>query len=192
MVKRAINVPMDVGGWYRELSLDEYFAEFVGVPRVLGRKMQELVSYTVDRVLHLGYCTAMDRAEAVLAKAQLAKEKKERGERKLANVDQKLKREIFEVFATTRRNLQREQKAMHNADLDSRWSARFQVEEEKKAAERKAKADYAECMKCPDFREKVYLERIANEKAAQAENVAFHASEPEKKRRRIRDGKEEA
>ena len=66
------------------------------------------------------------------------------------------------------------------------------AEQEKRAAERKAKAEYAELMKCPAFREKVDLTRIAEEKKLQAANVAFHNSEPEKKRRRIRDGKEEA
>ena len=187
-----IERPKHVVGWYSELSLDEYFAAFAGVPRVLGRKMEEGVSRTMSRCIDMGYCTAMRRARAAIATAQIAKEKKEKGERKLADVDKKLKREVFEVFAATHRNLQREQKAMHNADLDSRWSARFQVEEEKKAAERKAKADYAERMKCPRFREKVDLERIAKEKVEQAKNVAFHASESERKRRRIRDGKEEA
>ncbi len=94
--------------------------------------MQELVDYTVDRVLHLGYSTAMDRAEAVLAKAQRAKEKKEKGERELANVGHKLKHEIVEVFAATRRNQQREQKGMQSADVDSKWAARFRVEEERR------------------------------------------------------------
>ncbi len=194
-----IDPPKYMRGWFSELSLDEYFTEFADVPRVLGREMEELVSRAMDRCIDMGYCTAMRRARAAIATAQIAKEKKEKGERKLADVDTKLKREVFEVFAATHRNLQREQKAMHDADLDSWWSARYQVEQEKeaieqekRAAERKARAEYAELMKCPAFREKVDLARIAEEKKLQAANVAFHNSEPEKKRRRIRDGKEEA
>jgi hypothetical protein len=194
-----IERPKHVVGWYSELSLDEYFAAFAGVPRVLGRKMEEVVSRTMNRCIDMGYCTAMRRARAAIATAQIAKEKKEKGERKLADVDTKLKREVFEVFAATHRNLQREQKAMRDADRDSRWAAMCQVEQEKeaveqekRAVERKARAEYAELMKCPAFREKVQLARIAEEKKLQAANVAFHNSEPEKKRRRIRDGKEEA
>jgi hypothetical protein len=179
-----ITRPKHVNGWYRELSLDEYFAEFAEVPRVLGRKMQVLVSNAVDQCLHLGYCTAMDRAGARLAKAQCAKEKKEKGERKLAQVDQKLKREIFEVFAATRRNLQREQKAMHNADLDSKWSAMYQAEQEKEAAARKATADYAELMKCPKFREKVDLTRIEEQKKEQTRMVAYHVARKEEEKKR--------
>ncbi len=81
---------------------------------------------------------------------------------------------------------------MRSADFDSKWAATFRAKEEKKAAEKKAEADYAERLKCPEFRHQVYLERITKERAAQAENVAFHAQESEKKRRRIRDGLEQA
>ena len=80
---------------------------------------------------------------------------------------------------------------MGYADFDSKQAATFRAKEEKKAAEKKAEADYAERLKCPEFREKVDLERIAKERVEQAKNVAFHAQESEKKRRRIRDGLEQ-
>ncbi len=50
--------------WYRELSLDEYFSEFANEPRVLGRRMQALVSSTVMRLLQIGTAAAQARAEA--------------------------------------------------------------------------------------------------------------------------------
>ena len=50
--------------WYRELSLDEYFSEFANEPRVLGRRMQALVSSTVMRLLQIGAAAARARAEA--------------------------------------------------------------------------------------------------------------------------------
>ena len=156
----------------------------------MGRRMQVLVDHTVGRVLQVGYTTAMARAEAVLAVARRAKEQKEKGEQALANVDRKLTPEIFEVFAATRRNLQREKWAMRRAESDSKQAATFRSKEEKKAAEKKAEADCAERLKCPEFRHQVYLERITKKRAAQAENVAFHAQESEKKRRRVRDGLE--
>ncbi len=56
-----ITRPKHVNGWYRELSLDEYFAEFEGVPRVLGSLLQAVVSSTVTRLLELGKIAVMVR-----------------------------------------------------------------------------------------------------------------------------------
>ena len=173
-----ITPPRYLRGWYRELSFEEYNAEFDGVPRVVGRQLQEAVSYAVGAWL----IVANERVEKVHAKAQLAKAKKERGERRLAWVDRKLMQEIFNVFAATQLNLLREKWAMRCAEAESRRSVEIWAMEDK----RKAEADYAERLKCPAFREKVDLERIAKEKKAQAVNVAFHAEE--KKKRRLREG----
>jgi len=50
----GISKPKYVRGWYRELSTDEYFAEFTEGQSVLGRRMQTLVSSTVSHLLQHG------------------------------------------------------------------------------------------------------------------------------------------
>ena len=49
-----ITHPKYLRDWYRELSFEEYNAEFEGVPRVLGRWLQAVVSSTVARLLQIG------------------------------------------------------------------------------------------------------------------------------------------
>ena len=172
-----ITPPKYVRGWYRELSSEEYTAEFDGVPRVLGRRMQA----TQRELYALEMLAELTRDQEVRAKAQLAKEKKEKGERLLVKVDHKLMQEMFDVFAPESRHRHRERLAFRRAELDSKKAVAIWAMEDK----RKAEADYAERLKCPKFREEVDLERIAKEKENQAANVAYHAEEKEKKRRRI-------
>ena len=64
--------------WYRELSLDEYFAEYADDPRVLGRRMQTCVSSSVMLALRRGLAKASIRAEVTIAKDKVAREKREK------------------------------------------------------------------------------------------------------------------
>ncbi len=120
----------------------------------------------------------LTRDQEVRAKAQRVKAKEARGERFLREVDLKLMREMFDVYAPESSNRRRERLEFRRAELESRRAAEFRVVEAKK----KAEADYAERLKCPKFREEVNLARIEEEKRLQARNVAFHAAAKEKKK----------
>ncbi len=177
-----ITPPRYLRGWYRELSFEEYNSEFDGVPRVLGRQLQWAVSYTVGAWLIVAKDAVRARDKEAHARAKRAKAKEERGERFLREVDRKLMREMFEVFAPESRKRSQDKWAKKIADYkamrDAERAAEIKVVEDRK----KAEADYAELMKCPAFREKVHLAKIAEEKKLQAKNVAYHAAEKEKKK----------
>ena len=74
----GITRPKYARDWYRELSLDEYFAEYDEDPRVLGRRMQKCVSSSVMLALRRGLSRACIRAEVTIAKDKVAREKRER------------------------------------------------------------------------------------------------------------------
>ena len=169
--------------WYRELSLDEYFSEFGEDTRVLGRRMQKCVSSSVMRALQSGLARASIRAEVTLAKDKAAKAKVAKISKALVDVDTRRVREIFEVFATSVRNRHREQGAMRTADGRGRRVALFEVKE----AKRRAELAHIERLKCPVFKAQVDKERVDKEKALQAANVAFHAEERDRKRKRTEE-----
>ena len=175
-----ITRPAYTRAWYRELSFEEYFAEFAKDPRVLGRQLQEVVSSTVTRLLQIGAAAVLVRDEANWVKAKIAREKRDRISQALVDVDTRRMREIFEVFAVSVRSRLREQAAMSRADAQTRREAAFQVKEEK----RKAELAYIERLKCPEFKAQVDRERVEKEKALQAANVLFHAEERDRKRKR--------
>ena len=166
--------------WYRELSLDEYFAEFAEDPRVLGRQMQECVSSSVMRALQSGVSRASIRAEVTIAKDKVARQKREKISQALVDVGTRRVRGIFEVFAASVRNRHREQSAMRRADGQGWRMAMFDAKEEKRQAE----LAYIERLKRPVFKAKVDKERVDKEKELQAANVAFHAAERDRKRKR--------
>ncbi len=166
--------------WYRELSLDEYFSEFGEDSRVLGRRMQMCVTSSVMLALRRGLSRASIRAEVTIAKDKVARQKREKISQALVDVDTRRVREIFEVFAASVRNRLREQTAMGRADGQGRRMAMFDAKEEKRQAE----LAYTERLKCPEFKAQVDRERVEKEKALQAANVAFHAGEQERKRKR--------
>ena len=92
-------------------------------------------------------------------------------------------REIFDVFAASVRNRHREQGAMRRADGQGRRMALFDAKE----AKRQAELAYLERLKCPVFKAQVDKERVDKEKALQAANVAFHAAERDRKRKRTEE-----
>ncbi len=166
--------------WYRELSLDEYFNEFGEEERVLGRRMQACVTSSVMLALRRGLSRSSIRAEVTVAKDKVAREKREKVSQALVDVDTRRVREIFEVFAASVRNRHREQGAMMRADGQGRRVASFETKE----AKRQAGLAYTERLKCPVFKAQVDKERVDKEKALQAANVAFHAEERDRKRKR--------
>ena len=172
-----ITPPKYVRGWYRELSSEEYTAEFDGVPRVLGRRMQA----TQRELYALKMLAEVTREQEVRAKAQRAQENRERACRLLAGLANRHMKTGFEFLAAPIRQCRQEESAKKIADykamMEAERAAEIKVVEDKK----KAEAEYAELMKCPAFREKVHLARIAEEKRLQAKNVAYHAAEKEKK-----------
>ena len=175
-----ITRPKYTRDWYRELSLDEYFAEFAEDPRVLGRRMQECVSSSVMLALQRGLSRASIRGEVTIAKDKVAREKRDKISQALVDVDTRRVREIFEIFAVSVRTRHREQTAMSRADGQARRMAAFDVKEEKRQAE----LAYTERLKCPEFKAQVDRERVVKEKALQAANVLFHAGERDRKRKR--------
>ena len=175
-----INRPKYMRDCYRELSLDEYFAEFAEDPRVLGRRMQKCVSSSVMLALQRGLSRASIRAEVTIAKDKVAREKRDKISQALVDVDTRRVREIFEIFAVSVRTRHREQTAMSRADGQGRRMAMFDAKEEKRQAE----LAYIERLECPEFKAQVDRERVEKEKALQAANVAFHAGERDRKRKR--------
>jgi hypothetical protein len=171
-----ITHPKYTRNWYRELSLDEYFAEFAGVSSVLGRRMQTLVSSTVMRALRFGAATAMVRAEAKVAKAKRVLEKREKACHFQTRLVNQCQRVCFEALAVSIRIRHREQNAMRVEDHKSRKAAEFLAQEDK----RKADLEHTERLKCPLFRAQLKRDRIEEEKKLQAANVAYHANKKRK------------
>jgi hypothetical protein len=176
----GVTRPKYARDWYRELSLDEYFSEFGDDPRVLGRRMQTCVTSSVMLALRRGLAKASIRAEVTIAKDRVAREKREKISQALVDVGTRRVKEIFEVFATSVRNRHREQGAMMRADGQGRRLALFEAND----AKRRAELAYIEHLKCPVFKAKVDKERVDKEKVLQAANVAFHAAERDRKRKR--------
>jgi hypothetical protein len=174
-----ITPPRYLRDWYRELSFEEYNEEFDGVPRVVGRQLQDVVSLAVGAWLEIGNFAVMARDEEVRAKAQLVKAKKERACRLLAGLANRHLKAGFEFLAAPIRQGRREETAKKLAAFQAMRAAELKVLED----EEKAAAEYAERLKCPKFREEVDLARIEEEKKAQAKNVAFHAARKEEKKR---------
>ena len=143
----------------------------------MGRQLQALVSSTVMRVLQLGVATGTARAEAKIAKAKSAREKRARACQLLAKLADRHKKVGFEALALPVRHRQREPVAMSREDRKARQVAEFRVQEEK----RKADLEYTEHLKCPEFRAQVEREQIQRQKENQAANVAYHAN----KRRKV-------
>ncbi len=166
--------------WYRELSLDEYFSEFGEESRVLGRRMQTCVTSSVMLALRRGLSRASIRAEVTIAKDKVARQKREKISQALVDVGTRRVRGIFEVFAASVRNRHREQSAMRRADGQGWRMAMFDAKEEKRQVE----LAYIERLKCPVFKAQVDKERVDKEKELQAANVAFHAAERDRKRKR--------
>ena len=175
-----ITRPTYTRAWYRELSFEEYFAEFAKDPGVSGRQLQEVVSATVARLVQIGAAAVLVRDEANWVKAKIAREKRDRISQALVDVDTRRMREIFETLEVSVRSRLREVAAMSRADAQGRRMAAFDVKEEKRQAELAC----IERLKCPEFKAQVDRERVEKEKALQAANVLFHAEEREKKRRK--------
>ena len=166
--------------WYRELSLDEYFAEFRGVVRVLGRRMQEQVSYTVNKASWMGAYNSNARANAVTAKANeviaMAKAEasakaasKERALKRLAAIVNRPQKACFDTLVEPIRQRHQECAAMRREDCHSHIAAQTRARGEKRKAELEHEALLRSSWK---YREKIQLEKIARERKAQAANVA--------------------
>ena len=176
--------PLTYQRWYREVSLDEYFAEFAGVPRVLGRGLQEVVSSTVMRLICTGMQAVMARDREAAAKAKELSERQARVQWRTERWTYRVLREIFNVFSRTKLELIREQNAMFDAEQESKKAAIFRVEEEARqvirAHEHRLKTDW-------QYREKTELELIARQREQSIKAVAIfntlHPEEAYKKRK---------
>ena len=168
-----ITRPKYTRDWYRELSLDEYFAEFKGVARVLGRRMQGEVSYTVNKASWMGAYNSEVRANAVIVKAAAEASAKaasrERALHRLAALVNRPQRACFESLVDPIRQRHRERDAMREADYQSHMAAEARRREEK----RKAKLEHEDLLRTSwVYREKIQREKIQRERTEQAANVA--------------------
>jgi hypothetical protein len=172
--------PKYLRNWYRELSKDEYFAEFGEESRVLGRRLQDVVGSTVQRLIDIGMQAVSVRDAAVATKVEAVRQRKAQARQNMDRRGLRSLQEIFNVFAHTILERRRETDAMMRADGEARRVAQFQVLEEK----RQADLAYTERLKCPEFRAQLELEKIQREKELSARCVAhFYEMHPEKKRR---------
>jgi hypothetical protein len=168
-----ITKPKYIRDWYRELSLDEYFAEFRGVVRVLGRRLQEQVSYTVNKASWMGAYNSEIRANAVIAKAAAEASAKaasrERALEILAVIMDRRRKACFAALAEPIRQRRRECAARSRAEHQSRMAAEARVKGEK----RKAELEHEDLLRSSSqYRDKIKLEKITRERKEQAANVA--------------------
>ncbi len=178
--------------WYRELSLEEYFAEFASAPRVVGHGLRELVSATVNRWICAGMSVVIDRDREVAAKAKVISDRNKEISDRQARVQwrtdrwtYRVLRGVFDVFNKTKLDRIREQNAMFDADQESRKVATFRVEE----AARQVIRDHEHRLKTDwEYREKIELDQIAWQRELSARGVAvFNTLHPEQafKKRRL-------
>ena len=174
--------------WYRELSLEEYFAEFESAPQVVGHGLRELVSATVNRWICAGMSVVIDRDREVAAKAKAIRDRDKEISDRQARVQwrtdrwtYRVLRGVFDVFNQTKLELIREQNAMFDAEQESKKANIFRVEEEARqvirAHEHRLKTDW-------EYREKTELALIAVQREQSLKAVAiFYSLNPGKKRR---------
>jgi hypothetical protein len=168
-----ITRPKYTRDWYRELSLDEYFAEFKGVAQVLGRRMQEQVSYCIHKASWMGAYNSENRAHAVIAKAAAEASAKAASRvwalHRLAAIVNRPQRAGFEALVEPIRNRHREQDAMREADHQSHMAA----DARRRVEKQKARLEHEELFRTSwVYREKIQREKIQRERTEQAANVA--------------------
>ncbi len=180
--------PLTHQHWFRELSLDEYFVEFEGVPRVLGCVMQEIVSSTVNSWICAGMSVVIDRDRELAAKAKVISDKNKEISDRQARVQwrtdrwtYRVLRGVFDVFNKTKLDMIREQNALFDAKQAAKKAEIARVEEEARQVirvhEHRLKTDW-------EYREKTELELIAVQREQSLKAVAiFYSLNPGKKRR---------
>ncbi len=174
--------------WYRELSLEEYFAEFESAPQVVGHGLRELVSATVNRWICAGMSVVIDRDREVAAKAKVISDKKKEISERRARVQwrtdrwtYRVLRAVFDVFNKTKLDMIREQNDIFDAKQAAKKAEIARVEEEARQVirvhEHRLKTDW-------EYREKTELELIAVQREQSLKAVAiFYSLNPGKKRR---------
>ena len=174
--------------WYRELSLEEYFAEFASVPRVVGHGLRELVSATVNRWICAGMSVVIDRDREVAAKAKAIRDRDKEISDRQARVQWRIDRwtyrvlrGVFDVFNKTKLDMIREQNDIFEAKQAAKKAEIARVEEEARQVirvhEHRLKTDWK-------YREKTALELIAVQREQSLKAVAiFYSLNPGKKRR---------
>jgi hypothetical protein len=164
----------NVRDWYRELSMDEYFTEFKGVARILGKEMQVMVTRAVYRSEWCGAYNARSRENRALVKAHTEANAKIAGAKRLAQlllaIVTRRKRDCYDPLTEPIKHRHREQDAMRVEDHCSRAAAEARVRGEK----RKAQLEHENLLNTSlQYREKFTSEKIKREKAEQVSHVAF-------------------
>jgi hypothetical protein len=164
-----ITKPKYVRGWYRELSLDEYFAEFREGQSVLGRRLQTLVSSTVAHLLQHG-----------TAKVKKIHDNHQRAVQLLAAILERRRKACFDTLVDPIRQRHREREAMCREDADARLIAREKAREQKDKAALELRARLA----CPVYQKQLQTEKVEREIEAQRISVANHWERQLLKRKR--------
>jgi hypothetical protein len=184
-----ITMPKYVRGWYRELSMEQYFAEFKEGPALLGRRLQSVVSGLVSSLIHRGMARAAERAVKAREKVKTISNNRQKAFQLLAGILDRRKKELFVTLVEPILQRRREAELIRKAECD----ARRIVMEEAREQERKAALELKALMACPLYRarlekEKVEKaraaekEKVEQEKEAQKRNVAYHTDRLKRKR----------
>ena len=177
-----INKPKYTHGWYRELTMDSYFAEFADGQSVLGRRMQTLVSNTVSRLLRLGAATATKRANTASAKAKKIHDDRQRAFQHQAAIVDRRQKACFDALVDPIRQRHIEQEAMHKEDLRARRAVREQAREQAQEQKKKAELERRALLACPVYQKQFKEEKVEKEKEAQRISVAnYHAGQKRKR-----------
>jgi hypothetical protein len=173
-----IKMPKYVRGWYRELSMDEYFAEFKEGPSLLGRRMHTLVSGLVSSLIQRGITTATKRVVRAMVKVKKINNNRQRAFQLLAAIVDRRQKQLFDILVEPLRQRRRERDAMYREDADARQIARDEAREQK----HKAALEMEALMACPLYRKRLEQEKVEKEKEQQKRNVAYHVDRLKRKR----------
>jgi hypothetical protein len=164
----------NVRAWYRELSMDEYFTEFKGVPRILGREMQGMLARALYKSVCCGAYKAHIRETREIVKAHKEATAKIVGVQRLAwilaRIVKQRTRDCYDHLTDPIKQRHREQDMMRVEDRCSRRAAEGRVIWEKQ----KAQLEHENLLRTSlQYREKFNYEKIKRERAEQASHVDF-------------------
>jgi hypothetical protein len=172
-----ITMPKYVRGWYRELSKEEYFAEFKEGPAILGRRLQSVVSGLVSSLIHRGMARAAERFVKAREKVKKISDDRQKAFQLLAAIVDRRKKEFFDPLVEPIRQRHREREAMRREDLNATRIAREEAREQRAKAARELKAR----MDCPLYKKRLAEEKVAKEKEEQKHMLAYDAERQKEK-----------
>ncbi len=127
-----ITLPKYVLGWYRELSKEEYFAEFKEGPALLGRRLQSVVSGLVSSLIQRGMARAAERVVRAREKVKTISDNRQKAFQLLAGIVDRRKKELFDTLVEPIRQRRRERELILRADLNARQIAREEAREQER------------------------------------------------------------